>query len=156
MQGPSIHIHSPHLPPLTPCCLPAWESRGSPESKSLEDIKGKSVTGRPESKSRVLSSLARPTGLPNPESGAREEGSACRVHKLAEQWSWVPVPHSDSGLPQSRVPLLGSPISCFSPGNFSARQAAYVDSSCWDSLVHHQLDESGRYQLKSLWPHKVT
>ncbi|XP_008140807.2 pannexin-3 [Eptesicus fuscus] len=49
----------------------------------------------------------------------------------------------------------GSPISCFSPGNFSARQAAYVDSSCWDSLVHHQLDETGRYQLKSLWPHKA-
>ncbi|XP_036209098.1 pannexin-3 [Myotis myotis] len=50
----------------------------------------------------------------------------------------------------------GSPISCFSPSNFSARQAAYVDSSCWDSLVHHQQDdEPGRYQLKSLWPHKA-
>ncbi|EPQ13539.1 Pannexin-3 [Myotis brandtii] len=49
----------------------------------------------------------------------------------------------------------GSPISCFSPSNFSARQAAYVDSSCWDSLVHHQQEEPGRYQLKSLWPHKA-
>lgn len=31
-----------------------------------------------------------------------------------------------------------------------------MDSSCWDSLVHHEQDEPGRYQLKSLWPHKVT
>ncbi|XP_004379426.1 pannexin-3 [Trichechus manatus latirostris] len=49
----------------------------------------------------------------------------------------------------------GSPISCFSPSNFSVRQAAYVDSSCWDSLVHHEQDEQGQYQTKSLWPHKA-
>ncbi|XP_007520722.1 pannexin-3 [Erinaceus europaeus] len=49
----------------------------------------------------------------------------------------------------------GSPISCFSPGNFSVRQAAYVDSSCWDSLVHHELEESGQYKTRSLWPHKA-
>ncbi|XP_055971206.1 pannexin-3 [Sorex fumeus] len=49
----------------------------------------------------------------------------------------------------------GSPISCFSPGNFSARQAAFVDSFCWESLVHHELEGSGQYKTKSLWPHKA-
>ncbi|XP_024412909.1 pannexin-3 [Desmodus rotundus] len=49
----------------------------------------------------------------------------------------------------------GSSISCFSPSNFSVRQAAYVDSSCWDSLVHHEQGEPGQYKLKSLWPHKA-
>ncbi|XP_006747398.1 pannexin-3 [Leptonychotes weddellii] len=47
------------------------------------------------------------------------------------------------------------PIRCFSPSNFSIRQAAYVDSSCWDSLVHHELDELGQHKMKSLWPHKA-
>ncbi|XP_004604838.2 pannexin-3 [Sorex araneus] len=49
----------------------------------------------------------------------------------------------------------GSPISCFSPGNFSVRQAAFVDSFCWESLVHHELEGSGQYKTKSLWPHKA-
>ncbi|XP_006892860.1 PREDICTED: pannexin-3 [Elephantulus edwardii] len=49
----------------------------------------------------------------------------------------------------------GSPISCFSPSNFSVRQAAFVDSSCWDSLVHHEQDKQGHYKTKSLWPHKA-
>lgn len=30
-----------------------------------------------------------------------------------------------------------------------------MDSSCWDSLVHHEQDESGQSKTKSLWPHKV-
>lgn len=46
-------------------------------------------------------------------------------------------------------------MSCFAPSNFSVQQAAYVDSSCWDSLVHHEQDEAGKYKTKSLWPHKV-
>lgn len=46
-------------------------------------------------------------------------------------------------------------MSCFAPSNFSVRQAAYVDGSCWDSLVHHEQDEDGQYKTKSLWPHKV-
>ncbi|XP_075384116.1 pannexin-3 [Tenrec ecaudatus] len=50
---------------------------------------------------------------------------------------------------------FGTPISCFAPSNFSAHQAAYVDSSCWDSLVHYKQDEEGQYKTKSLWPHKV-
>ncbi|XP_003472765.1 pannexin-3 [Cavia porcellus] len=49
----------------------------------------------------------------------------------------------------------GSPMSCFAPSNFSVQQAAYVDSSCWDSLVHHEQDEAGKYKTKSLWPHKA-
>ncbi|XP_021063549.1 pannexin-3 [Mus pahari] len=49
----------------------------------------------------------------------------------------------------------GSPISCFAPSNFSVRQAAYVDSSCWDSLAHHMQDKAGQYKVKSLWPHKA-
>ncbi|TKC35191.1 pannexin-3 [Monodon monoceros] len=49
----------------------------------------------------------------------------------------------------------GSPMSCFCPSNFSIRQAAYVDSSCWDSLVHHKQDEPGQHRTKSLWPHKA-
>ncbi|XP_004438471.1 PREDICTED: pannexin-3 [Ceratotherium simum simum] len=49
----------------------------------------------------------------------------------------------------------GSPISCFSPSNFSVHQAAYVDSSCWDSLVHHKQDEFDWVKTKSLWPHKA-
>lgn len=46
-------------------------------------------------------------------------------------------------------------MSCFTPSNFSVQQAAYVDSSCWDSLVHHEQDEAGQYKTKSLWAHKV-
>ncbi|XP_004716321.1 pannexin-3 [Echinops telfairi] len=49
----------------------------------------------------------------------------------------------------------GSPISCFAPRNFSAHQAAHVERSCWDSLIHYQQDEEGQYKTKSLWPHKV-
>ncbi|GAB5577210.1 pannexin-3 [Prionailurus iriomotensis] len=48
----------------------------------------------------------------------------------------------------------GPPIRCFSPSNFSIRQAAYVDGSCWDSLIHHEQDELGQNKMKSLWPHK--
>uniref|UniRef100_A0A667GUA2 Pannexin 3 n=1 Tax=Lynx canadensis TaxID=61383 RepID=A0A667GUA2_LYNCA len=49
----------------------------------------------------------------------------------------------------------GPPIRCFSPSNFSIRQAAYVDGSCWDSLIHHEQDELGQNKMKSLWPHKA-
>ncbi|XP_074043503.1 pannexin-3 [Macrotis lagotis] len=49
----------------------------------------------------------------------------------------------------------GSRISCFSPSNFTIRQASYVDSSCWDSLMHHEWDATGNYKTKSLWAHKV-
>ncbi|ELW72214.1 Pannexin-3 [Tupaia chinensis] len=46
----------------------------------------------------------------------------------------------------------GPPVSCFCPANFSTRQAAYTDSACWDSLVHH---EPGMQHSTSLWPHKA-
>ncbi|CAB1352353.1 unnamed protein product [Coregonus sp. 'balchen'] len=29
---------------------------------------------------------------------------------------------------------------CFPPNNFTARQAAYVDTHCWDTLMHHEFE----------------
>ncbi|NXX99308.1 PANX3 protein, partial [Centropus bengalensis] len=49
----------------------------------------------------------------------------------------------------------GSQISCFSPTNFTAKQSAYVDTACWDSLVHHGFDTEGHAITKSLWALKV-
>ncbi|XP_061224414.1 pannexin-3 isoform X3 [Neopsephotus bourkii] len=49
----------------------------------------------------------------------------------------------------------GSQISCFSPTNFTGKQSAYVDTACWDSLVHHGLDTEGHAVTKSLWVLKV-
>lgn len=93
----------------------------------------------------------------------QEENKACQPQKLP---SSKDVPHPENSrmisIPllqprptQHSAPFAGSPISCFSPSNFSVRQAAYVDSSCWDSLAHHKQDEAGQYKVKSLWPHKV-
>ncbi|KFQ29326.1 Pannexin-3, partial [Merops nubicus] len=49
----------------------------------------------------------------------------------------------------------GSRISCFSPTNFTGKQAAYVDAACWDTLTHHGLDAEGRPVTTSLWALKV-
>uniref|UniRef100_A0A8C8VI36 Pannexin n=1 Tax=Pelusios castaneus TaxID=367368 RepID=A0A8C8VI36_9SAUR len=49
----------------------------------------------------------------------------------------------------------GTQISCFSPVNFTAKQAAYVDASCWDSLIHYEFDAAGNSTAKSLWTLKV-
>ncbi|KAI1893975.1 hypothetical protein AGOR_G00129190 [Albula goreensis] len=48
---------------------------------------------------------------------------------------------------------VGTQISCFSPTNFSWRQAAYVDSFCWAAVQKHHLsdDDSNRVPL---WLHK--
>ncbi|XP_030361235.1 pannexin-3 isoform X2 [Strigops habroptila] len=66
------------------------------------------------------------------------------------------------GLPLCLVSLAfarefsaGSQISCFSPTNFTGKQSAYVDTACWDSLVHHGLDTEGHPATKSLWALKV-
>ncbi|KAM9217099.1 pannexin-3 [Leptosomus discolor] len=66
------------------------------------------------------------------------------------------------GLPLCLVSLAfarefsaGSQISCFSPTNFTAKQSAYVDAACWDSLVHHGFDAEGHAVTKSLWALKV-
>ncbi|NWX21243.1 PANX3 protein, partial [Aegotheles bennettii] len=66
------------------------------------------------------------------------------------------------GLPLCLVSLAfarelsaGSQISCFSPTNFTGKQAAYVDTACWDSLVHHGFDAEGHAVTKSLWALKV-
>ncbi|XP_051494485.1 pannexin-3 [Apus apus] len=49
----------------------------------------------------------------------------------------------------------GSQISCFPPTNFTGKQSAYVDTACWDSLLHHGLDAEGHAITKSLWALKV-
>lgn len=38
----------------------------------------------------------------------------------------------------------------------SVKQAAYVDTYCWDSLMHHESDDSGNFEERSLWVHKVS
>ncbi|XP_010073492.1 PREDICTED: pannexin-3 [Pterocles gutturalis] len=53
------------------------------------------------------------------------------------------------------VVIRGSQISCFSPTNFTGKQSAYVDTACWDSLVHHGFDAEGHAVTKSLWALKV-
>ncbi|KAG2469608.1 PANX3 protein, partial [Polypterus senegalus] len=49
----------------------------------------------------------------------------------------------------------GPQISCFAPQNFTAKQAAYVDTYCWDSLMHHEFDTKGNFEERSLWVHKM-
>ncbi|NXU77797.1 PANX3 protein, partial [Oreotrochilus melanogaster] len=51
--------------------------------------------------------------------------------------------------------LPGSQISCFPPTNFTGKQSAYVDTACWDSLLHHGLDTEGHAVTKSLWALRV-
>lgn len=50
----------------------------------------------------------------------------------------------------------GPQISCFPPNNFTTKQAAYVDTYCWDSLMHHEFDTDGNFEERSLWVHKVS
>ncbi|XP_068023335.1 LOW QUALITY PROTEIN: pannexin-3 [Melanerpes formicivorus] len=66
------------------------------------------------------------------------------------------------GLPLCLVSLAfarefsaGSQISCFPPTNFTGKQAAYVDTACWDSLLHHGSDAEGQPFTKSLWALKA-
>ncbi|CAM4729856.1 unnamed protein product [Leuciscus chuanchicus] len=50
---------------------------------------------------------------------------------------------------------IGPQISCFPPNNFTVKQAAYVDTYCWDSLMHHEFDTDGNFEERSLWVHKM-
>uniref|UniRef100_A0A7N6BAY0 Pannexin n=1 Tax=Anabas testudineus TaxID=64144 RepID=A0A7N6BAY0_ANATE len=50
---------------------------------------------------------------------------------------------------------LGPQISCFPPSNFTIKQAGYVDTYCWDSLMHHEFDRDGNFEERSLWVHKM-
>ncbi|XP_030009227.1 pannexin-3 isoform X1 [Sphaeramia orbicularis] len=50
---------------------------------------------------------------------------------------------------------LGPQISCFPPSNFTIKQASYVDTYCWDSLMHHEFDSDGNFEERSLWVHKM-
>lgn len=36
------------------------------------------------------------------------------------------------------------------------KQASYVDTYCWDSLMHHESDSNGNFEERSLWVHKVS
>ncbi|XP_003225753.1 pannexin-3 isoform X1 [Anolis carolinensis] len=49
----------------------------------------------------------------------------------------------------------GTQISCFSPSNFTGKQAAYVDALCWDSLLHYDADLVEDLRPKPLWVLKV-
>ncbi|KAM3868589.1 pannexin-3-like [Diretmus argenteus] len=55
----------------------------------------------------------------------------------------------------AREVSLGPQISCFPPSNFSVKQASYVDTYCWDSLIHHEFDSNGNFEERSLWVHKM-
>ncbi|XP_036381491.1 pannexin-1-like [Megalops cyprinoides] len=48
---------------------------------------------------------------------------------------------------------VGTQITCFSPTNFSWRQAAYVDSFCWAAVQRQDLSSSGDDHAP-LWLHK--
>ncbi|XP_037543653.1 pannexin-3-like [Nematolebias whitei] len=50
---------------------------------------------------------------------------------------------------------LGPQISCFTPSNFTVKQASYVDMYCWDTLMHHEFDSDGNFEERSLWMHKM-
>uniref|UniRef100_A0A672NRC7 Pannexin n=1 Tax=Sinocyclocheilus grahami TaxID=75366 RepID=A0A672NRC7_SINGR len=50
---------------------------------------------------------------------------------------------------------IGPQISCFPPNNFTIKQAAYVDTYCWDCLMHHEFDTDGNFEERSLWVHKM-
>jgi hypothetical protein len=52
--------------------------------------------------------------------------------------------------------FAGPQISCFPPSNFTDKQAGYVDTYCWDTLMHHEFDSQGNFEERSLWVHKVS
>ncbi|CAL8278393.1 unnamed protein product [Arctogadus glacialis] len=55
----------------------------------------------------------------------------------------------------AREVSLGPQISCFPPSNFTDKQAGYVDTYCWDTLMHHEFDSQGNFEERSLWVHKM-
>ncbi|XP_025978049.2 pannexin-3 [Dromaius novaehollandiae] len=93
--------------------------------------------------------------LPDPDGsrakGLRLELPSDRVLKFVT----VGLPLFLVSLAFAREFSAGSQISCFPPANFTAKQAAYVDAACWESLVHHGFDAEGRAVTKSLWALKV-
>lgn len=139
-------------------CPHIWESRGSSERK--EPSSKASHTVRPErNRPVVIRPCSQKLGPGTEKVPARYGNRQSHGGNPWESLGWLipgsPFLHSGSGLPPSCVLVPGPPIRCFSPSNFTIRQAAYVDSSCWDSLVHHDPDELGQHKMKSLWPHKV-
>ncbi|KFZ57103.1 Pannexin-3, partial [Podiceps cristatus] len=93
--------------------------------------------------------------LPDP-SGSRAKGLRLELpsDRLLKFVS-VGLPLFLVSLAFAREFSAGSQISCFSPTNFTGKQSAYVDTACWESLVHHGLDAEGHAVTKSLWALKV-
>ncbi|XP_053125963.1 pannexin-3 [Hemicordylus capensis] len=93
--------------------------------------------------------------LPDPNrsraKGLRLELSCDRIVKFVT----VGLPLFLVSLAFAREFSTGSQISCFSPDNFTAKQAAYVDAVCWDSLLHYEAGTDGDVRAKPLWVLKV-
>ncbi|EMP29626.1 Pannexin-3 [Chelonia mydas] len=89
--------------------------------------------------------------LPDPNGsrakGLRLELPSDRVVKFVT----VGLPLFLVSLAFAREFSMGTQISCFSPANFTGKQSAYVDTSCWDSLIHYEFDAAGNTTAKSLW-----
>ncbi|KFQ69788.1 Pannexin-3, partial [Phaethon lepturus] len=98
--------------------------------------------------------------LPDP-GGSRAKGlrlelpSARLLNDRLLKFVTVGLPLFLVSLAFAREFSAGSQISCFSPNNFTGKQSAYVDTACWDSLIHHGLDAEGHAVTKSLWALKV-
>ncbi|XP_054853843.1 pannexin-3 [Eublepharis macularius] len=93
--------------------------------------------------------------LPDPKGsrakGLRLELSCDRIVKFVT----VGLPLFLVSLAFAREFSAGSQISCFSPGNFTGKQSAYVDAVCWDSLLHYELGPTGDSRSSFLWVLKV-
>ncbi|XP_066495726.1 pannexin-3 [Tiliqua scincoides] len=93
--------------------------------------------------------------LPDPKGsrakGLRLELSCDRMVKFIT----VGLPLVLVSLAFAREFSTGSQISCFSPANFTGKQAAHVDAVCWDSLLHYDANAAGDSGSKFLWVFKV-
>ncbi|XP_074832934.1 pannexin-3 [Carettochelys insculpta] len=93
--------------------------------------------------------------LPDP-SGSRAKGLRLELPSdRVVKFVTVGVPLFLVSLAFAREFTTGTQISCFSPTNFTGKQSAYVDTSCWDSLVHYEFDAAGNATAKSLWTLKA-
>ncbi|NWR79215.1 PANX3 protein, partial [Centropus unirufus] len=93
--------------------------------------------------------------LPDP-SGSRAKGLRLELPSdRLLKFVTVGLPLFLVSLAFAREFSAGSQISCFSPTNFTGKQSAYVDTACWDSLIHHGFDTKGHAITKSLWALKV-
>ncbi|XP_065273115.1 pannexin-3 [Emys orbicularis] len=93
--------------------------------------------------------------LPEP-SGSRAKGLRLELPSdRVVKFVTVGLPLFLVSLAFAREFSTGTQISCFSPANFTGKQSAYVDTSCWDSLIHYEFDAAGNTTAKSLWTLKA-